>query len=198
MRKVILPLVLFMSILISCQKGEISKGDKFFGQKNYKEAIVAYTEYLKLHPNHIQSLYNRGRSYEELHQNDKAEKDFLEVIEVDKKNTSARLSLAELKYKAKDFEKARFYAEEAVKLKDDLATAHFWLGRAYHQLGEFDEAMKGYNDAIALDPNLGNAFLNRGAIKITKGSKSSGCEDLQKAQSLGVGSATKAIERYCN
>ena len=64
---------LFLFFVISCSSEESRLGDSFYANKNYEEAINQYTEGLNLEPNDIQSLYRRGRSYEELKMYDKAE-----------------------------------------------------------------------------------------------------------------------------
>jgi len=181
----------------SCQQEEKSAGDKFYAKKQYNKAIEAYTEHIKLQPTHIKSIYNRGRSFEEIGQYGKAANDFLLVIDIDAKNTNAMLSMAELKYREKNYDKARYYAEQTVKINDGLASAHFWLGRSYHQLGEFGDALKSYNSALSLDASLGQAYLNRGAIHMTNGKKASGCEDFRKALSLSVKGASQAVKKYC-
>ena len=59
-------------LLISCASEESRLADTYYQNKNYNKAIEYYTESLKLKPNDTQSLYRRGRSYEELKQLDKA------------------------------------------------------------------------------------------------------------------------------
>ncbi|MFY0627380.1 MAG: tetratricopeptide repeat protein [Reichenbachiella sp.] len=189
--------VLLVVSLFSCENEERGRGDVLYAKEEYKEAIVAYNEYLKLHPEHIKSLYNRGRSFEELRQFDKAAKDFKAVVEIDAKNTSALLSLSKYNYRIKKYDEARYYAETAVKLHNDLPEGHFWLARAYHHLGLFNEAMTGYNNAINLDRSMGEAYLYRGAIKMAGDRKKSACADFQTAKKNGVKEAEDAIKKYC-
>ena len=81
-------------LLISCASEESRLADTYYQNKNYNKAIEYYTESLKLKPNDTQSLYRRGRSYEELKQFDKALIDYNKVISIDSENVNAILSLA--------------------------------------------------------------------------------------------------------
>ena len=51
--------------------------------------------------------------------------------------------------------------------------------------------------AIEIDPKNGNAYLNRGLIRIDMKNKVDGCSDLQMALYLGIKDAKKAIDQYC-
>lgn len=183
--------------LFACETEERTKGDSLYSDGKYAEAIKAYDEYLKLHPSHVKSLYNRGRSYEELGKFQKAFNDFEQVLEIDKKNTSAMLSLSKFYYRDHKFEKAKYYGELAVKANVNLPQAHFWLGRAQHQLGAFSEALTAYNNAINLDRELGEAYLYRGAIKMQGNRQKGACADFKSAKDLGVKEAEAAQKKYC-
>ncbi|MGL1885914.1 MAG: tetratricopeptide repeat protein [Reichenbachiella sp.] len=184
-------------LITSCGGEEGSLGDKLYESKDYKKAISAYDEYLKLHPENIKSLYNRGRCFEELKNYNQAVKDFLMVLDIDGNNTAALLSMSKHQYRSGNYEKAIGYAEHAVKLKDDLAEGHFWLGRAHHHLGDFPAAILAYNNAINLDKEYGEAYLYRGAVKVAENKKTAGCKDFQKAKELKVPQAESAIKNAC-
>lgn len=189
--------VVFAIFTMACENEERGKGDVLYAKGKYKEAISAYNEYLKLHPEHVKSLYNRGRSYEELGQFEKAFADFTLVADLDKKNTSAMLSLSKHNYRIKKYEESRFFAEKALKINNELAEGHFWLGRANHHMGEFNLAVSAYNNAINLNRNYGEAYLYRGAIKMQGNKKKAACSDFKSALKNGLKEAQKAIDDYC-
>ena len=96
---------LFLFFIISCSSEESRLGDTFYANKNYEEAINQYSESLNLEPNDIQSLYRRGRSYEELKMYDKAEKDYKKILDIDNKNVNALLSLSVHYIRNKNYQK---------------------------------------------------------------------------------------------
>jgi tetratricopeptide (TPR) repeat protein len=184
-------------LLISCKDQNTIKGDKLFEDKKYKEAIVVYDEYLKLNPSHFKSIYNRGRAYEELGQFDKAFADYQTALDLDKKNTSAMLSIATHNYRIEDYEVAAYMAQKALDENPQLPKAYFWLGRSNHQLGKFREAMEAYEKSISLNPNNGEVYLYRGLLYLVQKDNGKGCADLQKANNLDVPDAVSALASYC-
>lgn len=190
--------ILLLLVLWSCGGESAQDGDYFFDNKDFSKAISLYTETIKLHPDNVSAIYNRGRSYEELGKFELAYNDFLRVLEVEEKNHYAKLSLSQHFYRQKEFEKAYGFAKEVIETNSHNAKAHLLAGQSKHQLGYRSEAMKSYNEAIRIDRELGEAFLYRGALKMTMDQKESGCSDLKTAKRLQVAEAAGAIKKYCN
>ena len=79
--------------MLSCGSEESRLADSYYQNKNYNKAIEYYTESLKLKPNDTQSLYRRGRSFEEIKQFQNAIKDYNKVLELDKENVKTNYNL---------------------------------------------------------------------------------------------------------
>lgn len=184
-------------VLISCESSS-NEGDDLFAAEKYEEAISAYDKFLSTNPRNIKALYNRGRSYEELGNFELAEKDFITALDNDSKNVQVMLSLSNLFQKQKNHSSALLYADRAVETPGAPAMAYFMKARALHQLGNTDEALKEYSAAIKMKTDFGQAYYNRGLLKLATNKKSSGCEDLTMAMKLNYATATEAKEKYCN
>lgn len=184
--------------LVSCSGGESNKGDSYYTQGDYENAIVAYDTYLSTKPKDFKALYNRGRAYEELGEYEKAEQDFLLALEQDRKNTQILLSLSNVYQKQKKHNNALLYAEYAVEVPGAPAMAYFMKARALHQIGNTDEAYKEYSTAIKMDKDFGMAYYYRGMLKIATDNKRSCCEDLRAAVKLNYEEAQEALNKYCN
>ncbi|AFL85340.1 tetratricopeptide repeat protein [Belliella baltica DSM 15883] len=183
-------------LLISCQSSS-NEGDDLFAAGKYEEAIKAYDEFLSTNPRNIKALYNRGRSYEELENFEQAEKDFITALDNDSKNVQVMLSLSNLFQKQKNHSSALLYADRAVEIPGAPSMAYFMKARALHQLGNTDEALKEYSAAIKMDTDFGQAYYNRGLLKLATNKKTSGCEDLTMAMKLNYEAAAEAKEKYC-
>ena len=94
----LLKMLLVLFVAAACTGGEVREGDQLFEAGKYQQAIQAYNEYLSSHQADIATLYNRGRSYEEVGKYGLALKDFEEVIKMDKRNVNAHLSMAKVYY----------------------------------------------------------------------------------------------------
>ena len=188
----------FAIIFGACDNESSQQGDQLFGQGKYEEAISEYSRYIEYNPDDIKSIYNRGRAYEELGEFDKSLADYERALGVDAKNINALMSIGKFHFRNEAYGDAAFYFDKAIKVKGGSAAAHFLSARANHKTGETTKAMEGYNRAISLNSDYGEAYLYRGALKVFLGKKSSGCSDLKKAMALETPEAEEALSEYCN
>jgi len=199
MNRIIVFAIAISLFLASCggNENQTSKGDVLFDSKKYKEAAEAYTEYLALYPSHTASLYNRGRSYEELKQYDKSLADFNKILELDEKNHNAHLSISKHFYREKNYAKSLIHAKKVIGINGSIANGHLLAARSSHHLGYVKEAMESYNQALSLDNGLGEAYLYRGALFIIQDKQSRACADFKKAVNLEVPEAKEVLSKYC-
>ena len=190
--------VFILMALLGCSNGERKKGDEYFQQGNYEEAVAAYSETLSTDPSNVQVLYGRARAKEELGNEAGAIEDFKEALRYDDRNVRVLIGLGDVYYNQKDFANALFYYEQATNFEKNNALALFKEGRAHHKLGNVEEAMDLYNDALRENPDLGEAYLFRGALQVSQKNTRSACEDFRKAQSMGVSGAEEALSKYCS
>ncbi len=181
----------------ACGGNDSSHGDQYFQQKQYQKAVDAYTEYIEYNPEDFKAIYNRGRSYEELKEYPKALQDYQKAFKIDEKSENVLMSLGRYYFRDQNYKDAAFYFDKITQINNRNATAQYLKGRAYHKAGETDKAMRAYNSAIDADKKYGEAYLYRGALKIYLKKQSSGCKDIQTAQSMGVADAQAASEKYC-
>lgn len=186
------------AIILACDSESSQQGDQLFGQGKYEEAISEYSRYIEYNPDDIKSIYNRGRAYEELGEFEKSLADYERALKVDAKNINALMSIGKFHFRNENYGDAAFYFDKAIKVKGGSPTAHFLSARSNHKIGETTKAMEGYDRAISLDSDYGEAYLYRGALKVFLGKKSSGCSDLKKANALETPDAKEALNEYCN
>ncbi len=190
--------LVLLTFCLSCGGSDSQKGDQFFGQGKYEQAINEYDQYLEYNPDDFKSMYNRGRAYEELKDYDKALNSYEAALKMDEKNINVLISLGRYYFRENKFKDAAFYFDKATQVNQNSPLAQYLKGRAYHKAGETGQAMEAYNTAISMRKEYGEAYLYRGALKIYLGRKRSGCSDLKTAQSLQVANAEAALAKYCN
>lgn len=181
----------------SCSEKKTSSGDVYFNQGEYAKAANEYTEDLKYKPNDVRMLYNRGRANEEQGNFEEAKADFEKALEVEPNNFQVLLSLANVHYNQKNYTNALLYSDQAAEISGAPAMASFMKGRALHQLGKPDEALKAYGNAIAVDKEFGQAYYNRGLLKVAMKKVGTSCEDFQLARALEYPGAGEAYDKYC-
>jgi len=191
-------IALFISAsLWSCSEKKTSTGDVHFNNGDYAEAANEYSENLKFNPKDVRMLYNRGRANEEQGNFEEAKADFERALEVEPNNFQVLLSLANVHYNQKNYTNALLYSDQAAGISGAPAMASFMKARALHQLGKPDEALKSYGNAIAVDKEFGQAYFNRGLLKIAMKKVKGACEDFQLATALEYPGAKDAYNKFC-
>jgi tetratricopeptide (TPR) repeat protein len=190
--------LILAAILFSCSGSpDINSGDAAFNKGDYSAAVTGYTESLQTNPSDIDLLYGRGRAYQELGKLQEAQADFEEALNLDAKNFQVLLSLATIQLEQKSYASALLYATKAEEIPGAPARASFLKGRALHQLGMPEDALKAYGNAIQVDKDFGQAYLNRGLLKIGLDRTKQACEDFKLAAALNYPGAAENLEKYC-
>lgn len=183
--------------LVNCTDTNSQEGDQFFKIGDYEEAVKRYDQYLKVNPDHVKSYYNRGRAYEELEFEELARADFEKVLELDPDNIQACSSLGGYYYNKQDYKSASGYYERAISNNKDNPQSHFLKARSDHKMGLKTKAMDGYNTAIKLNPQYGEAYLYRGALRSFLKQNKGACADFAKARDLKVDKADITYSKFC-
>lgn len=190
--------LLIAANLFSCSgSSDINPGYAAFNKGDYSAAVVGYTESLQTNPTDLDLLFGRGRAYQELGKLLEAQADFEQALNLDPKNFQLLLSLATIELEQKSFASALLYATKAEEIPGAPAMASFLKGRALHQLGMPEDALKAYGNAIQVDRNFGQAYLNRGLLKVALERTKQACEDFKLAAALDYPGAAKNLEKYC-
>lgn len=185
------------TLLFACSGPKSNKADQYFEKGQYELAAQTYTENLKNKPTDIRNLYNRGRAYQEMGNLAKAQSDFEAALNSEPSNFQVLLSLATIQLEQKNFASALLYATKAEEISGAPAMASFLKGRALHQLGMPEDALKAYGNAIQIDREFGQAYFNRGLLKVALDRTKQACEDFTLATSLEYPGAKEALKKYC-
>jgi tetratricopeptide (TPR) repeat protein len=138
------------------------KGYALNALKDYVNALPAFDRAIEITPNYGKAVYEKGNALYGLGRYEDA------IIAYDQA-TKIYPEYAYLAYygKAKAFQKltkyndALTFYDTALALKSDYAPAWNYKGETLVALGRYDEAALAFDKAIALDPNLKVAILNR-------------------------------------
>ena len=93
------------------------------------------------------------------------------------------------------YHEARTIFEGLVVCNPYDAYFHSMLGATYQQLDMLDEAMEEYNNAIELDDESRDAYVNRGELHLRKADFDKAHDDLEKAIKLDPTGQHKATAR---
>ena len=86
--------------------------------------------------------------------------------------------------------------DKAAELDKDDPYIFYDRGNFHAKHKDYEKAIADYDSAIKFNPNLAEAYYNRGIAKIKIGSKDEGVRDLSKAGELGLYTAYSVIKKY--
>ncbi len=95
-------------------------------------------------------------------------------------------ALGTLLYRFRDYSGAKHHLLGSVSARNDFAPAYLALGNVYFMEGEYDKALAGYQNVVALDSTNALAYHNIGQTYIKKMLFSKSSAALERASKLGT------------
>lgn len=156
--------------LIYCQTADdyFDRGVKKVELENYAGAIVEFTKAIELNPEFFAAYYLRAEAKNKL-------KDFRGAI--------------------LDFDNALLFRPNDI----DISLAIVYLDRGFAKVNIKDliGAEEDFTLSISNNPKYGEAFINRGIVRIMLLKKEEACFDFSKAGELGISEVYKLIQENC-
>jgi tetratricopeptide (TPR) repeat protein len=121
-----------------------------------------YRQALRLKPNYVEALNNRGITYDHKGQYDAAMADYDHAIQIDPTDADVFRNRASLHRRKGEYDLSIPDATEAIRLKPDYADAFVTRGLAHSLKFEYDLAIADFSHAIRLQPGDAIAFYDRG------------------------------------
>ena len=182
--------------LMACEKNDAEKGMDLYKDAKFNEAISLFDNYLADHPKDHETIYNRGRAYEELGQYEKALEDFRSATKISPKETTYWISSGICNLKLKRYDHTISNMNAILEFNERSTDALVLKGRACSYAGKVRSAMEAFELAIKYDSKCGEAYLHRGFVR-AKAHDIKTCDDLRTAMRLKAKGATSAVKKYC-
>ncbi|HDP55464.1 MAG TPA: tetratricopeptide repeat protein [Bacteroidetes bacterium] len=96
-----------------------------------------------------------------------------------------------------DYSDAILITENLVNEYPNYPYFTYNLGNLYTHSYQFNKAIETYTLAIELNPNIAEAWYNRGLIRLMQKQNEQACYDLGKAGEMGIRQAYLLIHRFC-
>ncbi|MHA1210237.1 MAG: tetratricopeptide repeat protein [Candidatus Freyarchaeota archaeon] len=154
----------------------VNKGNEFFHQGRFDEAIKCYDEALALRPNYSAALFNKANALCELGKLKEAIAFFDRALEADPEDWEALHNKGNALFNLCCFKEALECYDKALELNPHDADTIYNKGNLLFRLGRFEEAAKLYDEALALNPQLVGASINK-ALALLIFSPPGGCEE---------------------
>ncbi|MBD6618927.1 tetratricopeptide repeat protein [Komarekiella sp. 'clone 1'] len=142
--------------------------------KDYKGAIAALTEAIRLNVKDTLAYNNRGNARSNLGDLQGAIADYSQALNINPNYIQAYINRGNTRSASGDKHGAIADYNQALKLNPNYALAYNNRGIARTALGDLQGAISDYNEALKINPNYANVYYSRGIAR-------SNLEDLQGA-----------------
>jgi clan AA aspartic protease (TIGR02281 family) len=142
----------------------IFKGNEYFNEKKYIEALKYYNTAIELNPKSHNAYFGKGISYECQHKYDLAIQEFNKAIKLKNNFVRAYDERGKTFGKKGDFERAIYDFDRAININEKYVDAYCNRSKAKIELGKKDDALIDLKKAIEISPNHALSLINRGKL----------------------------------
>ncbi|MBS9391899.1 MAG: serine protease [Dolichospermum sp. LBC05a] len=155
-------------------------GDKY-AKRDYKGAIVAYNEAIRLDSKYAEAYFRRGNARSDLGDKPAAIADFNQAIKINPQYAEAYNNRGNIYSFLGDKQTAITDYNQAIKINPNLVQVYNNRGIARYELGDKQGAMADYNEAIKRNPNDPYAYHSRGNARYELGDNQGAIDDFNQA-----------------
>lgn len=157
-------------------KDLVNKGNEFFHQGKFEQAIQFYDEALALKPEYSEALFNKGNALCELGKLKEAISFFDKALEINPEDWEALHNKGNVLLNLCCFNEALGCYDKALEINPNDVETIYNKGNLLFRLGRFEEAAQLFDEALALNPHLTEASINK-ALALLIFSEPQKCED---------------------
>jgi serine/threonine protein kinase/Tfp pilus assembly protein PilF len=161
-------------------------GRDLMKQKQFAEAVQAFTRAADIRPNWGLDYVNRGSAYQHLEQFDAAIRDYSRAIVLNSKATNAYIGRAQCYAQQKQDNPAFDDFNQALSLKPDSAIALHGRAWIYLRRKAYHKALADFNDSIRLSPDNAQSYRGRASTRRALGDLPGAQTDQAKYEELSA------------
>lgn len=143
--------------------------DLHFKKEQYKEAITAIEEGMRLYPDDVGLFLKRGGVYEQMEKPRLAEADYKHALQLDPDHFQCYFKLGDLYRKLGEEEKNIQLFLQLVQLHPKFPVGHYRLADAYYFSNQYEEALAANHKLLELETDDYLNFLQQGVILVELG-----------------------------
>ncbi len=158
-------------------KDLVNKGNEFFHQRKFEQAIQYYDQALALKPEYSEALFNKGNALCEMGKLKEAISFYDKALEINPQDWEALHNKGNTHLNLFSFNEALVCYNKALEINPKDADTLYNKGNLLFRLGKFEEAAQLFDEALALNPHLAEASINK-ALALLTFSGPLKCEDM--------------------
>ncbi|MBW2288415.1 MAG: tetratricopeptide repeat protein [Deltaproteobacteria bacterium] len=150
---------------VACQSDEekfaahLSRGDAYFEEEKFREAIIEYKNVLQVDPNAGEVHFKLSKAYMKDGKVREGFWELRETVRLDESNVAAKVQLAQMLFLGKELEEALVQIEEAIAAEPDRPEAHVVKANILDGMNRSPEALLSYAKAVEVAPDAEGPIL---------------------------------------
>ncbi|MEE8604745.1 MAG: tetratricopeptide repeat protein [Candidatus Aminicenantaceae bacterium] len=159
---------------------ELQKGNNFYDEEKYQEAIQAYQAIMEKFPEAFILYRNIGNCYFQVENYEKAEEFYLKVLEKEPDDHEAMLGIGNTYANRDQNDKAlEWYNKiDFEKISDPMVLYN--IGSNFYRQGQHQEALRYYRKAVEVKGDFQDALYQLGLVNLTLGNKQEAIDVFQE------------------
>lgn len=146
-----------------------------------RDAIEFFNQFIDENPYSKGAWFNLAISYNSLANHKKAIEAYEFVLAIDEDYASAWFNIANIYFSIGNYDQAIVYYTETINKEDPDVISYYFLGEAYEQNEMFEDALKNYKQAVAINQGFIEALLGLARTYFKLGDMESAYEQVIKA-----------------
>jgi tetratricopeptide (TPR) repeat protein len=163
------------------KRGYLERGNRYFQQKKYREAIVEYRNVLRLDPRSGEARRQLATSYLQTGDPLNALREQVRAADLLPGDVRVQVGAGNMLLLIGRFEDAKARANQALTISPKDLPAQILLGNAYAGLKEFDSAITEIEEALKLDPERTTTYANLGTLQLIRGDRKAAEQTFREA-----------------
>lgn len=160
------------------------RGNYFYEQGKYKEALTSYNWVLELKPDDPDTLHNRAMTYGRLERYEEALADYNRSLELSPDDPGTLSARGATYGKLERYDGALADLNRSLELRPDDPDTFYNRGLTHYKLERCDESLADYNRSLELRPDHPSVLCNRGITYITLERYDEALADLNRSLEL--------------
>lgn len=147
----------------------LDSGNRYFGEKKYKEAVVEYRNAIQQDPKFGEARYKLAESYAKLNDPGNAYREYVRAADLLPDNIEAQVKAGTFLLLAGQSEDAKTRADKVLAKDPKNTQAQVLRANALAGLKDLDGAIREVSEAIEMDPKQASTYSNLGALQLAAG-----------------------------
>lgn len=131
----------------------IIRGNTYYAEGKYHEAITLYDQALEIDPNESSAHYNKGIALRRLEKYEEAITSYDVALDINPEYASAHYNKGIALNELKRYEEALASFNKSLEIDPHDTRAHNNKGISLSKLGQYNEALASFNKALEIDPH---------------------------------------------